>query len=100
MGLGAGEVTELVAATPRRFQARCSDLVATSSRPSFGFAGAPGRGSKGLEGAVPLVAGCRRGLVWHLDPRFVNELMASLGTLSGPALRDRAIISRTARSGL
>lgn len=98
--LGVRDVVDFIGAVARRYQPRTVELVATSLRSFFRFLRAEGLGGDRLEQAVPMVPHRRSGLVRHLDPGSLEQLIGSLDTSSPRGLRDRAIILCIARLGL
>lgn len=98
--LDAHDVIEFISAATRRYRPRTVELVATSLRSFFRFLRGEGLGREGLQDAVPMVPHRRSGLVRHLDPGSVEQLLVSLDTSSARGLRDRAIILCIARLGL
>ncbi len=98
--LCAQDVVDFIAAAAGRYQPRTVELVATSLRSFFRFVRAEGLRADRLEDAVPMVPHRRSGLVRHLDPEWLERLIASLERSSARGLRDRAIILCMARLGL
>lgn len=98
--LHAVDVVGFITAAGRRYQPKTVELVATSLRSFFRFLRGEGLGDDRLENAVPMVPHRRSGLVRHLDPGSLEQLIASLDTSSARGLRDRAIIVCMARLGL
>jgi integrase/recombinase XerD len=94
------EVVDFVGAATCRYQPRTVELVATSLRSFFRFLRAEGLRTDRLEDAVPMVPHRRSGLVRHLEPGRLAQLIASLDSGSPRGLRDRAIILCMARLGL
>lgn len=98
--LDAHDVVEFIGAATRRHRPRTVELAATSLRSFLRFLRGEGLGREGLQDAVPMVPHRRSGLVRHLDPGSLEQLVASLDTSSTRGLRDRAIILCIARLGL
>lgn len=94
------EVAAFIGGLSHRYQPRTVELAATALRVFFRFLRAQGWCEKRLADAVPMVPHRPSGLVRHLDPRVLEQLIASLGTASARDLRDRAIILTIARVGL
>jgi site-specific recombinase XerD len=76
------------------------ELAASALRSFFRFLRAEGLRGDRLEDAVPMVPRRQAGLVRHLEPARLEQLIASLDALSPRGLRDRAIILCIARLGL
>lgn len=98
--IGVRDVVNFVGAATGRYQPRTVELVATSLRSFFRFLRAAGLRMDRLEDAVPMVPHRRSGLVRHLEPGRLEQLMVSLDSCSARGLRDRAIILCMARLGL
>jgi site-specific recombinase XerD len=98
--LHALDVVTFIGLAADRYQPRTVELVATSLRSFFRFLRSQGLGAVGLEDAVPMVPHRRSGLIRHLDPGSLEQLLASLDTSSARGLRDRAIVLCMARLGL
>ncbi|MFC9841525.1 tyrosine-type recombinase/integrase [Rhodococcus sp. NPDC127530] len=96
----APEVAAFVGGLSGRYRPRTVELVATALRVFFRFLRAQGWCEDRLVDAVPMVPHRPSGLVRHLDPRVLEQLIASLATASPRDLRDRAIILTIARLGL
>lgn len=92
----AGFVGELT----RRYRPRTVELAASALRSFFRFLRAAGLRGDRLEDAVPMVPHRPSGLVRHLQPGRLEQLIASLDSCSPRGLRDRAIILCIARLGL
>jgi len=98
--ISVGDVVGFVGVSARRYQPRTVELVATSLRSFFRFLRAEGLLGDRLEAAVPMVPHRRSGLVRHLDPGSLEQLIGSLGSSTERGLRDRAMILCMARLGL
>lgn len=107
----AGSMAEIAAIRPRdvedhvgdlarRYQSPTVALAATGLRSFLRFLRAEGLRGDRLEDAVPMVPCRRSGLVRHLAPGRLEELIASLDRSSPRGLRDRAIIVCMARLGM
>lgn len=96
----APEVAAFVGGLSGRYQPRTVEHAATALRVFFGFLRAQGWCEDRLADAVPMVPHRPSGLVRHLDPKVLEQLIASLATGSPRDLRDRAIILMIARVGL
>ena len=96
----ARDVVGFVGGLSRRYQPRTVELAASALRSFFRFLRAEGLRGDRLEDAVPMVPRRRSGLVRHLDPGGLEQLIASLDSSSPRGLRDRAIILCMARLGL
>lgn len=94
------EVAAFIGGLSHRYQPRTVELAATALRVFFRFLRAQGWCEQRLADAVPMVPHRPSGLVRHLDPRVLEQLIAPLGTASARDLRDRAIILTIARVGL
>jgi len=96
----APEVAAFIGGLSDRYQLRTVEHAATALRVFFRFLRAQGWCDDRLADAVPMVPHRPSGLVRHLDPRVLEQLIASLQTTSARDLRDRAIILTIARVGL
>lgn len=96
----APEVGAFVAGLSGRYQPRTVEHAASALRTFFGFLRAQGWCEDRFADAVPMVPHRPSGLVRHLDPKVLEQLLASLATASPRDLRDRAIILTIARLGL
>jgi site-specific recombinase XerD len=96
----APEVVGFVGGLSDRYGSRTVEHVASALRSFFRFLGAQGWCEGRLADAVPMVPHRRSGLVRHLDPSVLEQLLASLASSSARDLRDRAIIVCMARLGL
>jgi integrase/recombinase XerD len=96
----ARDVAGFVEAATCRYQPRTVELVAPALRSFFRFLRAAGLREDRLEDAVPMVPHRPSGLVRHLEPGRLGQLIASLDSGSPRGLRDRAIILCMARLGL
>ena len=96
----APEVAAFVGGLSCRYQPRTVEHVATALRVFFRFLRAQGWCEDRLADAVPMVPHRPSGLVRHLHPKVLEQLIASLATASPRDLRDRAIILTIARVGL
>jgi len=96
----APEVAAFIGELSDRYQPRTVEHAATALRVFFRFLLAQGWCEDRLADAVPMVPHRPSGLVRHLDPRVLEQLIASLETASARDLRDRAIILTIARVGL
>ena len=94
------DVVGFVGGLTGRYQPRTVELAASSLRSFFRFLRAAGLREDRLEDAVPMVPHRPAGLVRHLDPGRLEQLIASLDSSSPRGLRDRAIILCMARLGL
>jgi integrase/recombinase XerD len=83
-----------------RYQPRTAELAASALRSFFRFLRTAGLRTDRLEDAVPMMPHRPSGLVRHLEPPRLTQLIASLDSGSPRGLRDRAIISCIARLGL
>lgn len=84
----------------RRYQPGTVALAASGLRSFLRFLRAEGLRGDRLEDAVPMVPRRQGGLVRHLEPGRVEQLIASLDASSPRGLRDRAIILCMARLGM
>lgn len=98
--ISAGDVVGFIGVSARRYSPRTVELVATSLRSLFRFLRAEGLVGDRLEAAVPMVSHRRSGLVRHLDPASLEQLIGSLDSSTERGLRDRAMILCMARLGL
>jgi integrase/recombinase XerD len=98
--ISAGDVVGFIGVSARRYSPRTVELVATSLRSLFRFLRAEGLVGDRLEAAVPMVPHRRSGLVRHLDPASLEQLIDSLDSSTERGLRDRAMILCMARLGL
>jgi integrase/recombinase XerD len=98
--LDARDVVGFVAGLTRRYQPRTVELAASALRSFLRFLRASGLRGDRLEDAVPMVPHRSSGLVRHLAPGRLEQLIASLDSSSPRGLRDRAIIVCMARLGL
>lgn len=96
----APAVVAFIGGLSDRYQPRTVEHAATALRVFFRFLRAQGWCEDRLADAVPMVPHRPSGLVRHLDPRVLEQLIASLATASARDLRDRAIILTIARVGL
>jgi integrase/recombinase XerD len=96
----AREVVGFVGGLTGRYQPRTVELAASSLRSFFRFLRAEGLCQDRLEDAVPMVPHRPAGLVRHLEPGRLGQLIASLDSSSPRGLRDRAIILCIGRLGL
>ena len=96
----APEVAAFVGGLSGRYRPRTVEYAASALRVFFRFLHAQGWCEDRLADVVPMVPHRPSGLVRHLDPRVLEQLMASLESASARDLRDRAIILTIARLGL
>ncbi len=94
------DVVGFVGGLSRRYRPRTVELAASSLRSFFRFLRAAGLRGDRLEDAVPMVPHRPTGLVRHLGPGGLDQLIASLDSSSPRGLRDRGIIVCLARLGL
>lgn len=94
------EVVAFIGGLSDRYQPRTVENAATALRVFFRFLRAQGWCEDHMADAVPMVPHRPSGLVRHLDPKVLEQLIASLETASARDLRDRAIIVMIARVGL
>lgn len=94
------EVAAFVGGLSGRYQPRTVEHAASALRVFLRFLRTQGWCEDRLADAVPMVPHRPSGLVRHLDPRVLEQLIASLKTASARDLRDRAIILTIARVGL
>jgi integrase/recombinase XerD len=101
--ISVGDVVGFVGDLTRRYRPRTVELAASALR-SFlrflRFLRAEGLRGDRLEDAVPMVPHRPSGLVRHLEPGGLEQLIGSLNSSSARGLRDRAIILCIARLGL
>jgi site-specific recombinase XerD len=93
-------VVGFVSGLTGRYRPGTVALAASALRSFFRFLRAEGLGEDRLEDAVPMVPRRSAGLVRHLAPGRLEQLMDSLDSSSPRGLRDRAIILCVARLGL
>ena len=93
-------VAGFVSGLTGRCRPRTVELAASALRSFFRFLRAEGLREDRLEDAVPMVPHRPAGLVRHLEPGRLEQLIASLDSSSPRGLRDRAIILCMARLGL
>jgi integrase/recombinase XerD len=98
--LYARDVVGFVGGLTRCYRPRTVELAASALRSFFRFLRAAGLRGDRLEDAVPMVPHRRSGLVRHLEPGRLEQLIVSLDSSSPRGLRDRAIILCMARLGL
>ena len=98
--VGAPAVAAFIGGLSDRYQPRTVEHAATALRVFFRFLRAQGWCEDRLADAVPMVPHRPSGLVRHLAPGVLEQLIASLETASARDLRDRAIILTIARVGL
>jgi site-specific recombinase XerD len=98
--ISAGDVAGFVGGLMLRYQPRTVELAASALRSFCRFLRVAGLRAGRLEEAVPMVPHRPGGLVRHLQPGQLGQLIGSLGASSPRALRDRAIILCMARLGL
>jgi integrase/recombinase XerD len=94
------EVAAFVGELSGRYQPRTVGHAATALRVFLRFLRTQGWCEDRLADAVPMVPHRPSGLVRYLDPRVLEQLIASLEAASARDLRDRAIILMIARVGL
>lgn len=94
------EVASFIGGLSARYQPRTVEHAATALRVFFRFLRAQGLCEDRMADAVPMVPHRPSGLVRHLAPKVLEQLIASLETASARDLRDRAIIVMIARVGL
>jgi integrase/recombinase XerD len=99
-GIRAPEVVAFIAGLSERYRPRTVEHAATALRVFFRFLRSHGWCEERLVDAVPMVPHRPSCLVRHLDPKVLEQLIASLATASARDLRDRAIILCIARLGL
>jgi integrase/recombinase XerD len=95
-----GDVAGFVGGLTLRYQPRTVELAASAMRSFCRFLRVAGLRSDRLEEAVPMVPHRTGGLVRHLQPGQLGQLITSLDARSPRCLRDRAIILCMARLGL
>ncbi len=98
--IGPSDVVGFIGMSSRRYDPRTVELVATSLRSFFRFLRAEGLVGDRLDAAVPMVPHRRSGLVRHLDPGSLEQLIGSLDSSTERGLRDRAMILCMSRLGL
>jgi integrase/recombinase XerD len=98
--IGAGEVAGFVGDLTHRYRPGTVELAASALRSFFRFLRVAGLRGDRLDDAVPMVPRRQGGLVRHLEPGRLEQLIASLDAGSPRGLRDRAIILCMARLGL
>lgn len=96
----AAQVTAFVGGLSARYQARTVEQAASALRVFFRFLCAQGWCDTRLADVVPMVPRRQSGLVRHLDPGALEQLLASLASASARDLRDRALILMMSRLGL
>jgi integrase/recombinase XerD len=96
----AGDVAGFAGDLTRRYRPGTVGLAASALRSFFRFLRAEGLRGDRLEDAVPMVPHRPAGLVRHLEPGRLEQLLVSLDSSSSRGLRDRAIILCMARLGL
>lgn len=96
----AADVAAFTGDLARRYQPGTVALAASGLRSFFRFLRADGLRGDRLEDAVPMLPRRRGGLVRHLEPGQLEQLIASLDASSPRGLRDRAIIVCMARLGM
>lgn len=96
----APKVAAFVGGLSGRYQPRTVELAATALRCFFRFLCVQGWCEDRLADAVPMVPHRPSGLVRHLEPAVLEQLIASLAAVSARDLRDRSIILCIARLGL
>lgn len=94
------QVSGFVVGLTNRYQQGTVELAATALRSFFRYLRVAGLRADRLEEAVPMVPYRQRGLVRHLEPGRVEQLIASLDSASSRDLRDKAMILCVARLGL
>lgn len=94
------EVVGFIGGLSDRYRPRTVEHAATALRSFFRFLRAQGWCEDCLVDAVPMVPHRPSGLVRHLDPTVLEQVVASLESASARDLRDRAIILCIARLGL
>lgn len=94
------EVAAFVSGLSGRYSPRTVEHAASALRTFLGFLCAREWCEHRLANAVPMVPHRPSGLVRHLAPQVLEQLIASLATASPRDLRDRAIIVIIARLGL
>lgn len=98
--VSAGDVAGYVSSVSGRWAPATVGLAATSLRSFFRFLRSRGADAGRLELAVPMVPRRSRGLVRHLAPEALEELLGSLASGTARDRRDRAMILLMARLGL
>src|SRR5665647_369575 len=94
------EVAAFIGGLSGCYGPRTVEHAASALRVFFRFLRAQGWCEDRLADVVPMVPHRPSGLVRHLDPRVLEQLIASLESASARDLRDRAIILTIARLGL
>lgn len=98
--VGSPQVAAFIGGLSDHYQPRTVEHAATALRVFFRFLRAQGWCADRLADAVPMVPHRPSGLVRHLAPKVLEQLIASLQTASACDLRDHAIIVMIARLGL
>jgi site-specific recombinase XerD len=98
--IGVQHVSGFVSAAACRYRPRTVELAASALRSFFRFLRVAGLRGDRLEDAVPMVPHRTGGLVRHLQPGQLGQLIASLDASSPRGLRDKAVILCMARLGL
>jgi integrase/recombinase XerD len=98
--ISVGDVAGFVGDLTLRYEPRTVELAASALRSFCRFLRVAGLRSDRLEEAVPMVPRRTGGLVRHLQPGQLGQLITSLDASSPRGLRDRAIILCVARLGL
>lgn len=96
----SSEVAAFIGGLSGRYRPRTVELAASALRVFFRFLRAQGWCEDRWTDAVPMVPHRPSVLVRHLDPKVLEQLVASLASASARDLRDRAIILIIARLGL
>lgn len=96
----AGDVADFVTMASGRWAPATVGLLTTSLRSFFRFLRSQGLDVGRLELAVPMVPRRATGLVKHLAPKVLEQLLGSLGSGTARDRRDRAMILMMARLGL
>lgn len=96
----AGDVEDFTGGLACRYRPGTVALAASALRSFLRFLRAEGLRGDRLEDAVPMVPRRRGGLVRHLEPGRLEQLIASLDASTPRGLRDRAIILCMARLGM
>lgn len=96
----AGDVADFVTTASGRWAPATVGLLTTSLRSFFRFLRSEGLDAGRLELAVPMVQRRTTGLVKHLAPQVLEELLGSLGSSTPRDRRDRAMTLLMARLGL
>jgi integrase/recombinase XerD len=95
-----GDVVGFVGDLTRHYRPGTVGLAASALRSFLRFLRAEGLRGDRLEDAVPMVPHRPAGLVRHLEPGRLEQLLVSLDSCSPRGLRDKAIILCMARLGL